>query len=394
MSHAQPYAQSEAPATPAPATPPPATPAPPTSPPRSPIWPDVPRSAYAPEERRGDDQLALFEMDRHGEEPLAPDLESYDTIIVAFSGGKDSAAAFLHLLELGADPDTIELWHHDVDGREGEGLMDWPFIPAYCEAFAEAFGVDLYFSWREGGFEREMLRDGDRTAPVRFEMPGGEVGTAGGTNGPLGTRRKFPQVSGDLSVRWCSGALKVDPAATALRGDHRFREQRTLFVTGERAEESAGRAGYAQFEPHRSDLRDGIRYQRHIDHWRPVHTWTEEDVWHILARWCVNPPWSYHLGWGRTSCVLCIFGSARQFASAAEVVPGRTERVIAYEEAFGCTIKRDRSVQDMIGQAEPYDMDPEIIEAARKETYDAPIILTPETWTLPAGAYGESCGPT
>lgn len=51
---------------------------------------------------------------------------SYDVVIVAFSGGKDSLACLLHLLELGVPRSKIELWHHDVDGREGSTLMDWP----------------------------------------------------------------------------------------------------------------------------------------------------------------------------------------------------------------------------------------------------------------------------
>lgn len=55
----------------------------------------------------------------------APDLESYDRIIVAFSGGKDSLATFLHLLDAGVDRNRIELWHHLVDGR-GRNFMDWP----------------------------------------------------------------------------------------------------------------------------------------------------------------------------------------------------------------------------------------------------------------------------
>lgn len=53
----------------------------------------------------------------------APDLDSYSRIIVAFSGGKDSVACVLHLLDLGMR-DQLELWHHDVDGREGGRLMD------------------------------------------------------------------------------------------------------------------------------------------------------------------------------------------------------------------------------------------------------------------------------
>jgi tRNA(Ile)-lysidine synthase TilS/MesJ len=60
------------------------------------------------------------------------DLASYDVIIVAFSGGKDSAACVLHLLDLGVPKHKIELWHHLVDGREGSTLMDWPCTEAYC----------------------------------------------------------------------------------------------------------------------------------------------------------------------------------------------------------------------------------------------------------------------
>lgn len=82
------------------------------------------------------------------------DVLSYDRIVVFFSGGKDSVACVLHLLECGVDPERIELHHHLVDGREGSSLMDWPVTDAYCQAFADAFSLKLYFSWKERGFER------------------------------------------------------------------------------------------------------------------------------------------------------------------------------------------------------------------------------------------------
>ena len=62
----------------------------------------------------------------------------YDHVVVAFSGGKDSTAAFLHLLDRNVPKDRVELWHHDIDGREGSHLMDWPSTPAYYGAFARA----------------------------------------------------------------------------------------------------------------------------------------------------------------------------------------------------------------------------------------------------------------
>jgi hypothetical protein len=68
--------------------------------------------------------------------PEEIDLTQYDKIIVAFSGGKDSTACFLHLVDQGVPTEKIELWHHDIDGR-GPLFMDWESTPSYCRAFAK-----------------------------------------------------------------------------------------------------------------------------------------------------------------------------------------------------------------------------------------------------------------
>lgn len=227
---------------------------------------------------------------------MAPDLATYDHVIVAFSGGKDSVACLLHLLDLGVPRDKLELWHHDVDGREGSDLMDWPVTRDYCRKVAAAFGLPIYFSWKMGGFEGEMLRENAHTQPTRFEVPGGEVVQTGGERGKLSTRRKFPQVSADLSVRWCSAYLKIDVCTAALNNQARFVGKRVLLVTGERAEESVARAKYRVLEPHKSDNRNGKVRRRHVDQWRAVHKWTEAKVWAILERYCVNPHPCYLVG--------------------------------------------------------------------------------------------------
>ena len=54
-------------------------------------------------------------MDRASAERAvpAPDLAAYDRILLAFSGGKDSLACLLHLLEAGVPASRIELHHHE-----------------------------------------------------------------------------------------------------------------------------------------------------------------------------------------------------------------------------------------------------------------------------------------
>lgn len=329
-----------------------------------------------------------------------PDLDSYDYIIVACSGGKDSIACVLHLLDIGIDPSRIELWHHRVDGLNSE-LMDWPCTDDYVKKFAKAFNLKIYYTWKEGGFEREMLRDNQPTAPISFETPNGKIKTVGGTKKSLGTRKKFPQVAASLTVRWCSAYLKIDVAARALRHQERFINSKTLFITGERAEEGrydkngkpCGRAAYAEFETHTTDLRNGKSYTRHIDHWRPVHKWTENRIWDIIRRFRVNVHPAYHLGWGRLSCASCIFGSKHQWASLNAINPKQVKRIINYEIEFKRTIHRKKSVPELIAEGTPYpSITKKLTEIALSKTYSEKIIL--DLWHEPAGAYGENAGPT
>jgi 3'-phosphoadenosine 5'-phosphosulfate sulfotransferase (PAPS reductase)/FAD synthetase len=194
------------------------------------------------------------------ESSIAPDLRSYDYILIALSGGKDSVGTFLHLIDEGVDPTRIELHHHDVDGR-GPPTFDWPITAGYCRVIAESFGVPLYFSWRDGGLRREMLREGEPTASVTFETAEGSVTTVGGRGNP-GTRLRFPQVTANLRLRWCSSVAKIDMMRSMICNSPRFLGKRTLVVTGERAEESPARARYLTFEPHRTDTRGGTRRPR------------------------------------------------------------------------------------------------------------------------------------
>ena len=267
--------------------------------------------------------------------------------------------------------------------------MDWPITPGYVAALADHFGLALYHSWREGGFRREMARDGGPTAPIRFEQPGGGLGVSGG-HGPPGVRGRFPQVSADLSVRWCSPALKIDVLAAAIRGQARFEQGRTLVVTGERAEERPSRARYRPIEPHRTDCS-----RRRVDHWRPVLGWAEGQVWDRIAVAMIRPHPAYSLGWSRLSCRACIFGSPSQWATIRALFPAIFAEVADLEARSGQTIQRAVSVAALADRGAPYPAalaDPQLAALACGETWTLPVLQRP--WRLPAGAFGEAGGPS
>lgn len=323
----------------------------------------------------------------------APDLAGYDTFVIAFSGGKDSEGMLLDLIRRGVPKSRIELHHHEIDGH-GPAFMDWGITRAYCRAVADALGLRIYFSCKEGGFLREMNRDGAPTAPILFEREDGTWEQVGG-KGPPGTRGLFPQVTADLRVRWCSPYLKIDVLAALIRNSPRFAGKRTLVLTGERAQESASRARYATFEAHRSDLREGRR-PRHVDAWRPVHAWTAERVWGIIGEHGLIPHPAYRLGWGRLSCMTCIFGSRNQWATIAALYPARFEAIAAREEQTGKTIKRGASVRALAAQGTPYPAalaQPALAALAESDEWSGPVLCDPAAWVLPAGAFGENAGP-
>jgi 3'-phosphoadenosine 5'-phosphosulfate sulfotransferase (PAPS reductase)/FAD synthetase len=335
--------------------------------------------------------LPIMKAERRPNTTTLLPLNQYDLCVVCFSGGKDSLALVLQLLEAGVPREKIELWHQHIDGGpESEHFFDWPCTEAYCRAVAQALGVRIRFQWKEGGFEREMLRDNAPTAPTFFELNDGSIGTAGGKSSRLGTRKLFPQVSPNLAVRWCSSYLKIDVAAVAMNNDPDLKKGNVLILTGERREESAARSRYAELERHRC-TREG----RRVDQWRAVINQAEDEVWAIIQRWKIRPHPAYLLGFGRVSCMCCIFGNSDQWATIQRIAPERFAKIAAYEQQFGKTIHRTKSVTELAQAGMPYiesGFTP-LVQRAMSTTYPVSDIIVQGNWAIPAGAFKYSGGP-
>ncbi len=353
----------------------------------------------------------------HFRQVLLPELlplEDYDLIVVLFSGGKDSLACYLHLLELGVPKEKIELWHHDIDGGHPTRTMDWRCTSSYVKAFAEAEGVKLRVSYRVNGFFGELYRIG-ASEPIEWIDPDtGEIKQCKPSSNYLkckelkeqateemeellreyGCRMKFPAKSPDLSRRWCSAYLKIMVADSvvsnldSLKELERLGGKRMKFpakggthqgrwcsgslkaavqdsVTGNledtRSDKkiliiSGERRGESAGRSHYNEMEIDRcnaekRLHRTVHHWRCCIDWSEKDVWEILKRHHVNPHPCYRAGWNRCSCMACIFSTPRLFAGIKELFPEEWEALKNDEKTLGFTLDNKLDLESFIDGA-------------------------------------------
>lgn len=313
---------------------------------------------------------------------IKPYLEDPSTEwLMMFSGGKDSIAQVLYLLELGVPKERITLHHHDVDGG-GENLWDWPCTPSYCRAFAEAMGLKILFSHAEGGITREIYRENEGKQDVLFQATQGGSYQRLKANKGNTTKRKFPAVSASLTTRWCSAVAKIDVMGRVLTNHPDYSSGRFLVCTGERREESPKRSEYDYCVQHKATTR-----KRDVMQWRPVLDWSESQVWDIIRRHGIQPHPCYMLGWSRCSCQTCIFGSDNTWASIADISPDKILEIGIMEEELEHTLYNGITILDKAARGTSF------IPASMKARWKAEAlsefkspILIGSDWTLPAGA--------
>jgi len=116
-----------------------------------------------------------------------------------------------------------------------------------------------------------------------------------------------------------------------------------------------------------------------------------------MQRQGVVPHVGYQLGWGRLSCMACIFMSADQAASLRFMAPVVFGALAAYEQRFGCTIKRGMCLQTLADRGRPYPAvlaRPDLVDLALSPAWNRAIRIEPRRWTMPTGAFGDTAGPS
>lgn len=339
-------------------------------------------------------------------------LEEYDLIVVLISGGKDSVACYLKLIELGVPKEKIEFWHHDIDGGHPTRRMDWKCTQNYVKALADAEGVKLRVSYRVNGFFGELYRIG-ASEPIEWIDPDtGEIKQCKLSSNYLkcrelkeqateemeellkqyGYRMKFPAKTGDLSRRWCSAYLKICVADTVVSNLDRLGELEELggkrhkfpakggthsgrwcsgnlkaavqdSVTANLEETKHDKKILIVSGERRGESAGRSKYNemeihrtnatakahRVVHQWRCCIDYSEKDVWELLKRHHINPHPCYRIGWNRCSCMMCIFSTPRLFAGVKELFPDDYASLRHDEEVLGFTLDNKKNLDEFIG---------------------------------------------
>ena len=214
-------------------------------------------------------------------------------LVVSVSGGKDSTACCLHLMDLGYGPEDYDRIFFDT-GWEHEFLYEYVEndLPAVVGPITRlAAEVDL----------------ADDLVPIaeKFEV---KLGVPYSSMVRLCLKKKvFPS----RVLRFCTQNLKVYPARDYLLE----REGEVVSVVGIRAQESPSRAMMLEWE---------YSGTFKCDVWRPLIDWSEEDVIAIHQRQGVRPCRLYlEQGSTRVGCYPCIFARKSEIKALSDYTPSR-----------------------------------------------------------------------
>lgn len=212
---------------------------------------------------------------------------------VGISGGKDSEAALLYVIESGIRKDRILASFCDIGN-------DHPWTIAHVEKISREIHpvFTIYPNWKD--LKKEPARLGFFDLALH--------------------KRRFPSTK----ARFCTEVLKIYPTADYIQ-KLKYDGKKVIAVSGVRADESEDRSKLSEWDWN-GNL---FTYQ-----WRPLLRWTLNDVLAIHERhsFPLNP--LYAIGAQRVGCWPCIMSRKAEIRIIALKFPERIEEIRKAEQEF------------------------------------------------------------
>ncbi|OEJ21030.1 phosphoadenosine phosphosulfate reductase family protein [Streptomyces subrutilus] len=287
----------------------------------------------------------------HASVPFAPPttvpdelIQDADVVVVSSSGGNDSVAMVSYVTgrarRLGM-LDKVVVVHADL------GRVEWKGARELAEEQARLAGVRRFEVVRSTGadlLERVVLRFQKLKAKAELEAL-----EQGADPSAVEVAPAWPS----SAARWCTSGEKRGPIWTLYTRlvrelSHLGRPVRILACIGQRAAESDNRAKLAPVEIDRS----ASNGKRHVTTWRPIHGWSDADVWREIARSGLPYHQAYDWGNRRLSCVFCVLGCNSDLVNGARRVPELAAAYAAVEVTVGTDFKEGLSMREIIRRAE------------------------------------------
>ena len=238
--------------------------------------------------------------------------------LVSVSGGKDSTAVYLRAIESGRPFRAVMA----DTGNEHELTHE------YVERLHERTGGPKVEVVR-ADFTRQLAQHRDyllREWPKQG-IPDAIVQRAAELHEPTGnpfldlciSKGRFPS----RMAQFCTEELKTIPITMGPVAEM-LREGPVLQWLGIRADESRNRAKQPLFNRHESGSMV----------WRPIFSWTVEDVWAQHRRHGLAPNPLYAMGMGRVGCMPCINCRKSELRSIADQFPEHIDRIREWEDVL------------------------------------------------------------
>ncbi|PBJ83738.1 phosphoadenosine phosphosulfate reductase [Lysobacteraceae bacterium NML93-0399] len=244
--------------------------------------------------------------------------------LVNVSGGKDSTAVYLRAMESGR---TFRAVMADT-GNEHEMTLE------YVARLHERTGgprveiVRADFTRQLAQHREYLLREWPKQG-----IPEAIVQRAAELHEPTGnpfldlciSKGRFPS----RMAQFCTEELKTIPITTGPVAEM-LTAGPVLQWLGIRAEESRNRAKQPLFNRHESGSMV----------WRPIFSWSVEDVWAQHRRHGLAPNPLYALGMGRVGCMPCINCRKDELRGIADQFPEHIDRIREWEQTLAEANKR------------------------------------------------------